>query len=331
MEIKCEYCGSFIEDSLEKCPNCGATNENIKRMVNSTPKTIEELKAWYTARNLPPYETTRFFIGINYTKPRAFGIYEENGEFIVYKNKATGERAIRYRGIDEAYAVNELFLKLKSEILNQKSHQTGRKGKKNEGVFKSLVSWFFFIGMFIAISIFSVAYSGFLTALVSAAIAATVVSVIYGIAAKKIKPIGDFKKKINKKFKQSWIISLASWFFIAVLVFIPVYKNCSPSYYRYNDTIYCHYDGDWYGYDSSYDDYYYVYEEYLPVEIYNNPADYEYDYSGYEWDSEGFTKFQDSDYYEEYVAPDYSSSDSSYDWDSSDSWDSDSTDWGSDW
>lgn len=35
---------------------------------------------------------------------------------MVYKNKDDGSRAIRYRGKDEAYAVNELYLKLKSEV-----------------------------------------------------------------------------------------------------------------------------------------------------------------------------------------------------------------------
>jgi len=124
MELKCEYCGAYMSDTDEKCPNCGAINKNHKRVADNTPKTIEELKQWYKDRNLPPYEKTRFFIGMDYKKPKAFGIYEENGNFIVYKNKADGSRAVRYQGRDEAYAVNELYLKLKSEILNQKAHQT---------------------------------------------------------------------------------------------------------------------------------------------------------------------------------------------------------------
>ncbi len=122
MEIKCEYCGSIIKETDEKCPYCGATNQAVKRTADHTPKTIEELQQWYQARNLPPYEVTRFFIGINYTQPKAFGIYREGQNVIVYKNKANGERAIRYQGTDEAYAVNELYLKLKEEILNQKEH-----------------------------------------------------------------------------------------------------------------------------------------------------------------------------------------------------------------
>ena len=108
-------------------PFCGATNNAVKRTADKTPKTIAELQQWYQDRHLPPYETTRFFIGINYKKPKAFGIYQDGDQFIVYKNKANGERAIRYQGTDEAYAVNELYLKLKSEILNQKANNQTRK------------------------------------------------------------------------------------------------------------------------------------------------------------------------------------------------------------
>lgn len=123
MNIKCNYCGSEFDETLEKCPNCSASNINVKRSVIDQPTTIEELKEWYSARHLPSYETTRFFIGIDYKGPRAFGIYrdESTGNFVVYKNKDTGHRAVRYEGTDEAYAVNELFMRLKQEILEQKS------------------------------------------------------------------------------------------------------------------------------------------------------------------------------------------------------------------
>lgn len=126
-KVKCEYCGNFIEDTLENCDVCGAINTNHQRVANTTPKTIEELKSWYNARKLPPEETTRFFIGKNIKEPRAFGIYEENGTFTVYKNKANGQRAVRYKGTDEAYAVNELYLRLKEEILHQKNQNLIKK------------------------------------------------------------------------------------------------------------------------------------------------------------------------------------------------------------
>ena len=119
MRIKCDYCGSVFEDTLDRCPSCGAAN--AKRIVSDNkPRTIEELAQWYIDRNLPPAEVTRFFIGRNYTEPRAFGIYRnEQGEFVVYKNKDDGTRAIRYQGFDEAYAVNELWLNSTSKSIKQ--------------------------------------------------------------------------------------------------------------------------------------------------------------------------------------------------------------------
>lgn len=133
MKIKCSYCGSSFNDTLEKCPNCGAVNEGVVRTTSKQPITIEQLKEWYRSKGLPPYEVTRFFIGENYTKPKAFGIYkdENTGNFVVYKNKASGERAIRYEGTDEAYAVNELFQRLKQEIIQQKAYNVRKTSVRN--------------------------------------------------------------------------------------------------------------------------------------------------------------------------------------------------------
>lgn len=39
------------------------------------------------------------------------------------KSKKNGLRAVRYEGNDEAYAVNELYLKIKERVEVQKSHQ----------------------------------------------------------------------------------------------------------------------------------------------------------------------------------------------------------------
>ena len=131
MKIKCDYCGNYINDYDEKCSSCGAVNTHLVRNSNQAPKTIEELKKWYIDKNLPDENTTRFFIGKDYKKPKAFGIYKDEltGNYIVYKNKADGTRAVRYEGKDEAYAVNELYIKLKEEIVNQKSHNLHNSGK----------------------------------------------------------------------------------------------------------------------------------------------------------------------------------------------------------
>lgn len=90
------------------------------------PKTIQELQD-YCDRNGFEAQKTRFFIGEDYKGAKAFGIYqdEETGEFVVYKNKDNGVRAIRYSGRDEEYAVSELYDRLQAEIVNQKDHYYG--------------------------------------------------------------------------------------------------------------------------------------------------------------------------------------------------------------
>ena len=133
MRVKCDYCGNYIEDTDKNCPHCGAPNERMQRSGASVPKTIEELKAFCEAHHLP-LEQMRFFLGEDYRGARAFGIYKDGeGNFVVYKNKSDGSRAVRYRGTDEAYAVNELYQKMKSEISNQRARQSkggGTQGKK---------------------------------------------------------------------------------------------------------------------------------------------------------------------------------------------------------
>ena len=37
MKLKCNYCGSFIKDTDEKCPNCGAVNEHLMRSADGIP------------------------------------------------------------------------------------------------------------------------------------------------------------------------------------------------------------------------------------------------------------------------------------------------------
>lgn len=133
MKKTCPYCGNIYEQSEEKCPHCDAPNEQRSAEKSGPPKTIEELQRWYELRKLPPYETTRFFIGIDTKAPRAFGIYREGKKVVVYKNKDNGQRAVRYSGTDEAYAVNELYTKLKDEILRQKENNAIHRGSMPAG------------------------------------------------------------------------------------------------------------------------------------------------------------------------------------------------------
>lgn len=134
MKIKCDWCGSWINDFDQVCPNCGGVNNNYNRNASGAPQTIEELKAWAKAMNLP-LEEMRTFIGEDYKGAKAFGIYkdESDGTFVVYKNKEDGSRAVRYKGTDEAYAVNELYQKMKERVAVQKAHQHPKKTASSHG------------------------------------------------------------------------------------------------------------------------------------------------------------------------------------------------------
>ncbi len=85
------------------------------------PKTIDELR-WFCDDHDIPAREMRFFIGEDFKEPKAFGIYQDaEGEFVVYKNKSDGSRAVRYKGPDEAFAVNEIYEKMKAETEQRSS------------------------------------------------------------------------------------------------------------------------------------------------------------------------------------------------------------------
>ncbi len=369
MKIKCEYCGSMIEDSLEKCPNCGATNLNVKRTVEHTPKTIEELKEWYEARKLPPYEITRFFIGTDCREPKAFGIFRDGSELVVYKNKTDGSRAVRYRGTDEAYAVNEIYLKLKSEILNQKANNVKNSGRgtgtprakspselvdRTESKFKTVMG--IFAGFLCVGMVGLLKYRIIFAILLFAALVLAVCLITRLLVKLHIKKNGgdaagfvSAHPNLSKWLYFHWTdcIGLNRTTFILVFLtmfiagqYFAVYNK--PHYYRpeSGDAVYVNYRDDWYIYNDEYDDYYSVDYEALPVEIRNYPADYEFDWNGAEWNG-SMTEFKDSATYEDnyrnsdssdWGDSDWGDSDNDYDWDSgSDSWDSGGGDWDSDW
>ena len=125
---QCKYCGSAVSSSNEHCPNCGAPNEgyvpDTERQI-FLPRTIDELKEYCAERGMPLLKM-RFFIGEDYRQPKAFGIYRDGSDFVVYKNKANGQRAIRYQGPNEAFAVSELFAKLLEECHNRGIYPDGK-------------------------------------------------------------------------------------------------------------------------------------------------------------------------------------------------------------
>ena len=111
-------------------------------MADQAPKTIEELKAFCANKGMP-LEKMRFFIGEDYREARAFGIYrDEDGNYVVYKNKADGSRSVRYQGPDEAYAVKEIYEKLKSEVALRRNAQTSTAKKKENKIIKWIIAVF---------------------------------------------------------------------------------------------------------------------------------------------------------------------------------------------
>ena len=140
----CDNCGNYLDENDKKCPVCGTKNKNSaspsgtknkvpksSKSSNSEPRTISELAKYCMLHGFTS-KKTRFFIGIDYREPKAFGIYRDvNGNFVVYKNKADGTRTVRYEGPDEGFAVHELYARLQEEIVNQKQHAAMRKSRVN--------------------------------------------------------------------------------------------------------------------------------------------------------------------------------------------------------
>ena len=320
VKIKCKYCNSYISDTEEKCPNCGAINEELKRVAIGVPTTIEELKKWYVEHNLPDEKVTRFFIGKDYKEPRAFGIYydEEKDLYIVYKNKDTGERKIRYEGKDEKYAVNELYMRLKEEIANQKGLNKS-KSNTNNYLFSTGLFLTHFIGVFVVMfstMTFSIIPGLFMFLSLNPGI------FIFLLISSMIK-----NNKLKLIIEKWWHILSFIICGILIILFVikPVIIHRNDAYYSQDNQTYYYYGGDWY---------YYNYDSWEP---YNGSTDsFEYISDDYNY-SYGVTNFEDSNYYEgsHWTSSSNSSSSDDWDsgssWDSSDSWDSGGSDWGSDW
>ncbi len=365
MNIKCNYCGGMFDETLEKCPTCGAANSSVKRSTADQPTTIEELKDWYKSKGLPPYETTRFFIGENYKGARAFGIYkdERSDKFVVYKNKDTGDRAVRYEGTDEAYAVNELFMRLKQEILEQKARNTGirtvAEEKEKEEAYKFFTrkdeheeakkeAYYYYLDQArrtkknIKTILFSAGGVGIIVLIIvllfSSAAKPETTPVYYGDSDNSSSSLGGAYSGTtyyNEKYTNT---------------------KSGEGYYKVGNDIYYHNGNDgysWFVFRNN--DWNYVEISNVPESLkYNSISSY-YSYTP-DWDTETrISDFSNTDAYigTHHESSDYSygsgsnyhssdswwssSSDSSWDndsswsWSSSDSWDSGSTDWGSDW
>ena len=281
MERKCQHCGSTVDEKSQSCPICGKPLPRADKVPSEWPKTIEELKDWYVDHHLPPEQVTRFFIGKNILEPKAFGIYKnEVGEFVVYKNKTDGQRAVRYQGMDEVFAVGEIYQRLRDEMAKQRSRSRAAKGGAQR----------------------------------QPAVSRLQSSSSDGNSSKHTKSSESSKSTWTKTdlFGCGGIIAVV----IALLFGVYALSDHTPNgYYLYNGVEYYHQGSSWYEYDDVNDAWFEA--ESLSKVITSDNAD-EYSYSGHtgtafedtEWYDDDSSSSSDSD---DWGDDDWSSDD---DWDS---------------
>lgn len=294
MSRTCEYCGGPLNESDLLCPNCGAPNEQAS--PDAIPRTIPELQGFCASHNLP-LEQMRFFLGRDYRGPRAFGIYQDaGGDFVVYKNKSDGTRAVRYQGPDEAFAVRELYERMKQELINQRRRAAEARRRQDamesrprepDQEERGFLSW--------------------LTNFLRKPIAWVLVCLaVFGIrnGLKQESQNGYYLYNNDYYYSQGddWYLYDTDYF-----AWMPVEADQELSdhpqdYFQSSGYSYA------YGTTDFSDSYYY--DPYDSGSGYSSGGDYDSDYD-YDYDS-----WDD---------------DSDWDWDSGDSWDSDYTDWDSDW
>lgn len=285
---KCEYCGSTITSNDSKCPNCAASNPlyviDTQKIVTD-PKTIEELQEYCAERGMP-LQRMRFFIGVDFKEPKAFGIYkDEKGVVTVYKNKADGTRAVRYQGTDEARGVAEIFLKLLDECHNRGIYPDGGRdvSQAEQDIKRNTRA-----------------------------------------ASRSAGASSSIKDKISDS--RNNLILIGAIVIVGIFIVFAIvnsYKH-PDGYYKYDGNLFYYKSSDWYYYDDYYSDWYAV-EGYDTSELYDSSREY-YQGDDSRWATDwGAYDFENSQAYSDYVESHNSDSDSSYDsWDSgSTDWDSD--------
>ena len=327
------------------------------------PKTIEELRAWFKERGYEPAKT-RFFVGVDIRSPKAFGIYlDEFGEYVVYKNKADGTRAIRYQGYDEEFAVHELYQRFQEEIINQQTRWTAAGQQANRGADMQADSRAFDAydlyemkkqrnerGKMIPLILVLIVLSFILTLKFMirlqttlktdlgllkgfAPLIVTVLIMLFSWAWLNGTTVTDFVHSLSRKQKNSFYVAILMYMLIFVVADTNVQSN---GYYSINNNLYYRAGSNWYRYDDSGRDWERSYS--VPSQLtssswkdYNNTGSHHGSYESFEntiyytnWSSEQRRYSENRD-------DDYDNDHYDNDSWSSDDWDSGYTDWNSDW
>ncbi len=274
--------GAPVPSAAQNLQSPIETNVQPERTIVH-PKTIEELKLYVKQKGMPT-DKMRFFIDRDYKEPRAFGIYREGNHFVVYKNKDTGVRAIRYRGPDEEFAVNELFQKILSEC-------------NNRGIYPDKPA--------------STAPNGRLS------------SREQRLRTSQWRENYEERRRQEQRRARN-IACITVLCIVALLFFAFLSARRDRGYYRINDTLYYRDRDTWYSYDNAwhsvsyymipddYDDYYLGYSynsEYGSGRVQDSSA-WELDHPDHSYDSD----YDDDDYNSDYDDWDFDDSDWGSDW-----------------
>ena len=285
-----------------------------KHTVNSINDILE-----LASRYEMPLERMRFFIGINNTEPKCFGIYQdEAGYWVVYKNKANGQKAVRYRGRSEAEASQIIWDKIEDEIRIRKKEKDWWQHQEDLAKYPEYAEEY------------------------DRQLEERVLKPNYSTIRDKMGISGP--KRLTAILLTTVLVS-GLVVGGAMMIRNMVSHHPTTGYYTHNNDLYYYQYPSWYIWDSYTSDWdYYDYDAYVD----NNWQDWNYDgrYYEYEGNDADYYSFQNSDYYSTFSSS--SSYDSDYDsdwssdwdssWDSSDDydydfsdWDSDFSDWDSDW
>ena len=307
-----------------------------------------------------PLEKMRFFIGENRKDPKCFGVYqdESTGNWIVYKNKADGTRAVRYEGPDEARAAQEIWNKIGDEVKHRKDmhaspydesvlreiyDQSEQKPSVWGGVSKAKAGE--------EPEVAPEKESGGASGRVQSSVPSKVSRSAPRKTSRRVSRIalGDILGGIlgifGNTFSFIWnefvlVHPFASLFFalVGASLFLEfLFPSPKNGYYQVEDTVYYYLENQWYMYDDSGD----WVTSYVDLD---DPEDY---YLGDFYSSEyGTEAFEGTEYYGHYLEEerkkeeerenrdnddydnDYDDDDYDYDYDD---WDADDTDWDTDW
>ena len=268
---------------------------------------LQEYMDFVQKHNIP-LDTIRFALGEDKGhEPRWFYIYQDRftGEWVVAKNKSDGSTAERYRGNDEAKACQILFDKMEEEFNKRqfKSPQTTQAETKYREEIKKRRT-----------------RDRFASALHNTVVYAIVIVILAIIVRDTLTDKPGSARRPGQGY----------------YVFQRTYDDGSVW-----DDLYYYLDSSWYYFDGEYDDWYvdedfdYSYDyvdDYYVGNYYSSLDGY---YDGDAWD------FDDTTYYQYYLDTRDNDSDNNYyyddddddSWDSFDwgDWDSNDSDWDSDW